>query len=108
MKTDRCRAHLYLRTKTEKGTYTYKCIRCPHYINAKFVIGRLAKCNNCSNEFTMTSKSATMVKPHCGCRNMVKQQTSAVNVIKTRVEDEPKDDESQVRNGFLDDLVRKL
>lgn len=62
----RCDAHLYKRIKRPSG-YVYKCQRCPHYIGEDLVIGRLAECWYCHEQFKMTI-NALLLKPHCGCR----------------------------------------
>lgn len=108
MKNERCKAHLYIRTKTDKGTFNFKCTRCPHYAPAKLVLGRMAKCHYCTNEFIMHKESIKLVKPHCGCRNTVKIGKVVRNVSKIRKKPVEQVEIDEATSEFLDELVRKL
>ena len=105
MNKNRCKAHLYLRTNG-KNNYIFKCTRCPSYSTGKAVLGQTAKCNYCFNEFLM-SKNSLQVKPHCGCRNTVKIN-KVDSGLKKKVEDQLEKVADDIKDNFLDDLVRKL
>lgn len=60
--------HKYLRVKLNPSYKVYKCVKpgCGHFINVKLVQGQQAECWVCGDPFTMTQKTATLKKPHCG------------------------------------------
>jgi hypothetical protein len=66
-------AHRYVRIKLGKKDYkVFRCVRpgCAHYIRQELVVGKIAQCWRCDDEFVMNQKTAQLKKPHCAkCTN---------------------------------------
>lgn len=61
-------AHRYTRVRLGKKDYiVFRCVRpgCAHYIRQELVIGKIAQCWRCDDEFVMNQKTALLKKPHC-------------------------------------------
>lgn len=61
-------AHKYVRVRLGKKDYiVFRCVRpgCAHYIRQELVIGKIAQCWRCGDEFVMNQKTAMLKKPHC-------------------------------------------
>lgn len=61
-------AHRYVRVRLGKNDYTvFRCVRpgCAHYVRQELVIGKIAQCWRCDDEFVMNQKTALLKKPHC-------------------------------------------
>ena len=59
--------HRFVRVKTQKGTFIYKCDLpgCSYYIHAYIAEGRKSVCYRCGNEFFLNKANMDLARPHC-------------------------------------------
>jgi len=64
------KAHKYLRVtvkgRTSVNKYKFRCVHpgCQHYLTNEFIVGAIAECWRCGDEFVI-DKVLALKKPHC-------------------------------------------
>lgn len=71
--------HKYKRIENKKtGTTIYRCdlINCTHYVTESLAWHRLTICFKCNQEFVLTKRKITQMKPKClNCSGRKKENT---------------------------------
>lgn len=84
--------HIYERPTWNKTIY--RCIDpgCPHYIKKGYLLGKYARCPECSNQFILTREKLLRARPKCDfCSNTKRakelQQVASNQVLQKIFED---------------------
>src|SRR5688572_19530632 len=90
----RCKIHTYKKIKRRKAknnsisNYIFACIKCTHYITDEFILGKLALCALCGNEYNVNLYAKHSLKLlHCdACTKRAKTQKEADDFVQNLME----------------------
>lgn len=64
--------HIHTYKKSRRNKEIYRCVhpKCSHYTYRDFLFGKIARCNGCDAEMTLTPRMLRTAAPKCDmCRN---------------------------------------